>query len=477
MNITHSNGQAWISNALMMCGFSALAIATPVPARAQETIPAMAPSIPAPVLAPPVAEETREKSKKASKNSNLRTIYAPSPSTYRPPLLPFAPKREILKVIPNEAGDLLYVTGRISAGSFITFKQVLAANPKVKTIVLNSPGGAILDGALIGYWINRNGLNTHVDLMCASSCTQIFAGGKVRTLAPASQLGFHQPYLRPTLFSSLLNSESGSGKELSVAMMRQSYARAGIKGPFMDRVLKVHWTTMWFPTATELSTFGFTSSTPAPVSIIVPKTVAAAQSKIETALAADAFWPALKQADQGLYTQSVSHAVMEALTKTDQKAVNFNAIAGNYVAERLIGKFDGLSDELLLAFGPTFEKRLGSPVGSYGCSGFMLSEEQTEDTPSNRFSPEESALLVRMASGKSAPILASQDEVSDIMAEFLVESMADNTLGDTHLQLRSQSLCGLRKVFSQVTKLPAQKQVRTLRAIIKFGQFQTAFGN
>lgn len=66
----------------------------------------------------------------------------------------------------------------------------------VKTVVLNSPGGAVSDALAMGRAIRARGLDTRVERtgLCASSCPLIFAAGVGRTAEPGAAIGVHQVF-------------------------------------------------------------------------------------------------------------------------------------------------------------------------------------------------------------------------------------------------------------------------------------------
>ena len=82
--------------------------------------------------------------------------------------------------------------GSFRSGISAALKTMLFKNPTVETVVLSSPGGSMIDGIAVEKIIRQHGVNTHVELMCASACSEAFQGGKHRTVAPTGRLGFHQ---------------------------------------------------------------------------------------------------------------------------------------------------------------------------------------------------------------------------------------------------------------------------------------------
>lgn len=94
-------------------------------------------------------------------------------------------------------GGELHLTGTIDVGSAERFASEIAARGEyVETVVLDSPGGSVVDALAIGSLIHENGLATRVAAgsLCASSCPIIFASGATRIASAQSAIGVHQIY-------------------------------------------------------------------------------------------------------------------------------------------------------------------------------------------------------------------------------------------------------------------------------------------
>lgn len=94
-------------------------------------------------------------------------------------------------------GGELRLTGSIDPGSAERFRaEIEARGEYVQTVVLDSPGGSVVDALAIGSLIHDNGLATKVAAgsLCASSCPIIFASGATRIASPEAAIGVHQIY-------------------------------------------------------------------------------------------------------------------------------------------------------------------------------------------------------------------------------------------------------------------------------------------
>jgi hypothetical protein len=94
-------------------------------------------------------------------------------------------------------GGQLHLTGTIDPGAAERFAAEIAARGEyVQTVILDSPGGSVVDALAIGSLIHEKGLATEVAAgsLCASSCPIIFASGAERIASPNAAIGVHQIY-------------------------------------------------------------------------------------------------------------------------------------------------------------------------------------------------------------------------------------------------------------------------------------------
>ncbi len=95
------------------------------------------------------------------------------------------------------SGGVLALTGTIDPGAADRVAAEIAAHGEyVRTVALDSPGGAVADALKIGRLIRDKGYATSVaaGALCASSCPLVFAGGRTRLATTQSAIGVHQIY-------------------------------------------------------------------------------------------------------------------------------------------------------------------------------------------------------------------------------------------------------------------------------------------
>jgi hypothetical protein len=91
----------------------------------------------------------------------------------------------------------IVVEGNIEFDDWKKFDAVIKSNDiKVATVTLNSEGGNLIGGVLIGLNIKDHGFNTFVpdNGTCASVCASIWLAGLKKFTSPSANIGFHQPY-------------------------------------------------------------------------------------------------------------------------------------------------------------------------------------------------------------------------------------------------------------------------------------------
>lgn len=94
-------------------------------------------------------------------------------------------------------GGVLSAEGSIDPGAAARFAaEIEARGEYVRTVSLNSPGGALDDAIAMAKLVRGKGIATKVvdGALCASSCPLLLAGGLTRTVGPQAAIGVHQFY-------------------------------------------------------------------------------------------------------------------------------------------------------------------------------------------------------------------------------------------------------------------------------------------
>jgi hypothetical protein len=113
-------------------------------------------------------------------------------------LMPLPPPQGVMAkpmTLELVGGGKLLATGTITPGvSEALAAEVDKRGDYIKTVVLNSPGGAVAEALAMGRLIRERKFATEVEAgkTCASSCPLVFAGGVERRAGDKAAIGVHQ---------------------------------------------------------------------------------------------------------------------------------------------------------------------------------------------------------------------------------------------------------------------------------------------
>jgi len=139
------------------------------------------------------------------------------------------------------AGDGIVVSGYLSWGLYYEFVDALQANPAIRTVVLNSPGGHYAVGLRMGRLIRDRGLTTVTTEMCGSACTFAFLGGRERVLGRGARLGFHAMAGNTEVVLSRMQAHAA-----------ETLAAAEVPQDFIARIFETPSNDVWYPNTEEL---------------------------------------------------------------------------------------------------------------------------------------------------------------------------------------------------------------------------------
>jgi hypothetical protein len=140
--------------------------------------------------------------------------------------------------------DTLVIEGPIANGLSRDVRALLAEEPSIKTVVLNSNGGRIFEARGVAKEIIERGLDTRVTGHCRSACTIAFVAGKRRSLGEHGLLGFHSYRLDGVMaFVDPLEEQEKD---------RAFFLSQGLDAAFIDDVFATPHEDMWQPRADRL---------------------------------------------------------------------------------------------------------------------------------------------------------------------------------------------------------------------------------
>lgn len=109
-----------------------------------------------------------------------------------------------VSVYPIQANGIngLWISGQINAGDPAALQKYLPQFMRVKTVLLDSPGGDVLAAMELGRILRRMNFNAWIfpEKLCASACVFVLAGATYRTVG--GKVGIHRPYQPNDKFSS-----------------------------------------------------------------------------------------------------------------------------------------------------------------------------------------------------------------------------------------------------------------------------------
>ncbi|CAN7487042.1 ATP-dependent Clp protease proteolytic subunit [Pararhizobium sp. LjRoot235] len=175
---------------------------------------------------------------------------APSELTADPQTLKQAIRFEL------QPGGILSAQGSIepgAAGRFAT--EIEARGEYVKTVLLNSPGGAVGDALAISKLIRDKKLGTKVasGALCASSCPIIMAGGVIREAEQGAVIGVHQIFNGSK--EKLSAEQAMSEAQRTTADVSRHLEQMGIKSGVWLHALETPPDRLYYLTAEEMKDF------------------------------------------------------------------------------------------------------------------------------------------------------------------------------------------------------------------------------
>ena len=141
-------------------------------------------------------------------------------------------------------GTSIRIDGTLTSGTSGRFRALAADAPRLRTVLLDSPGGRQLEAMRIAATIGARRLDTRVERECLSACTFVLLAGTERTADRTARIGFHQP---------TFPGWSEGERRVAIRQMGEDYRRAGLAGQFVDRAMSTPPEAMWMPRHEDLA--------------------------------------------------------------------------------------------------------------------------------------------------------------------------------------------------------------------------------
>lgn len=144
-------------------------------------------------------------------------------------------------------GREIAVSGGLGFGVSADVQAMLAANPGVRRIRLDSGGGALSEGTKLREVIIARGLDTYTARGCSSACVSAFAGGRFRYLQRGAPMGVHLP----RNWEALSGNPVASGYRAELSYLR----KRGLPDWFLENWIRTGQK-FWYPTEFQLVSSG-----------------------------------------------------------------------------------------------------------------------------------------------------------------------------------------------------------------------------
>jgi hypothetical protein len=122
------------------------------------------------------------------------------------------------------------IVGNIQQKDFMTFEKVVKDNQiKVAIVYLDSDGGLLVSGLIMGLMIHKFGFETVVDAdaYCVSVCASMWLAGSKKYTAQTAHVGFHQPYYKDRRGRPHVDPKT-------IGLMKSYYREIGVPKPAAD---------------------------------------------------------------------------------------------------------------------------------------------------------------------------------------------------------------------------------------------------
>ena len=164
-------------------------------------------------------------------------------------------------------GGVLTAEGSIEPGAASRFEaEIEARGEYVKTVSLNSPGGALDDAMVMAKIVRERGIATEIadGALCASSCPLFFAGGVTRTAGAEAAVGVHQFYAATA--SATEPAQAMSDAQATTARISRHLAEMGVDPALWLHALVTPPRALYYLSPAELVKYSLVTE-PAPVAL------------------------------------------------------------------------------------------------------------------------------------------------------------------------------------------------------------------
>jgi hypothetical protein len=395
-------------------------------------------------------------------------LSAPPPPPPAPPRPAPEPLDLVLKVTATSDGKAVSVIGALNQGSFRKVKRVVDANPKADTLIISSPGGLVLEGALIAQFVRQRAMNVTANNLCSSSCTMILAAGKERTATPGARIGFHKSY--SPYETRYYPTEKNGFQGISDLIFRQSFQKSGINEAFIEKAMLVPSVTLWFPDHKALVKAGMLSREAKETDLLRLTDTEPTRDIIAQKLLSIAFWKEAHKANPLLVEEAIDEEWMFA-SLAGQPSTGADKVAFPFLAARLSILLPALSDASIDRVANALDQHYAEKVksGLVYCYGNDERHLEFMERSSDLLSSANKALMIDLLNSAVDFKLLSEKDAMNTIASMMVEIGVADNLSTAELFLigsRDGRCKAIASAYNHIAKLPAPDRSRALRAFL-----------
>lgn len=359
---------------------------------------------------------------------------------------------------------IIQLVGQIEQGVANRLAEALEANPNVKTLVLTSEGGLLIEGAGLAHLVRKYNLNTHVEILCASACTFPLLAGKIRSMAPGASVGFHQA---STFISPILASGAQTADEPGSRMMQNVYAGAKLGQPFIDKALSTPPNDLWFPDTAMLLANAVITRTASPDEFPFALGSWTSVGDFIRELNRDPLWIAARDGKPEHYRMALA-AGWNAAANDKDKASSKRA-AHNLLIRRLLSDARAYPDALLLEFAAqqsSIWDEMGYDQRKLDCEYGMAFRVPIAVSDVESIKKQQLALYKKMIASPadlSLPDMATRTQAQAEMLSFWGVMVAE--FNYTSFNVAANFCREPVGYYEQLAKMPEAERVQLLRSL------------
>lgn len=191
----------------------------------------------------------------------------------------------VISIVPSDATATVTVDGTLTPDDGDQFRAKTNALTKA-VVVLNSDGGSVTAGIMIGEAIRLKGFHSVVVGRCVSACALAWLGGTPRSMVAGAEIGFHAAY----------NPNTGQETAVGNAVVGAYLTKIGLPYEAVIYVIKAPPKSVSWLTSSEAKQRGIDVTLVDKSTILagVPTSVVLPQSRHESSPSSDTDQPGVK---------------------------------------------------------------------------------------------------------------------------------------------------------------------------------------